>query len=436
MDPRTAWQEELEQPTEGFFPAFAARLREPDGLRDAVREAVKVVTPRVDWEGYLPQMPHGLLGLRAVFRLAPYLAEPSFLRLMAAQLHAFAHEPRSAALRGLQAIGKGSGHWPNLEMAVRDHRPGIAWGESLGVEEPTREDFARLLPFIAGDMANVGHKAVAVQHLGDLFDWLGAPKATGRRLLGLAAWIAATEPTDRFWNARIRKRLGGAVSWVTPGPARLMESQLLQGAREICDLGLVAMLDAFTARMKGGVREGDLLNILTLAASEKQRDARRDLEGKTSWNFVYLAALPALKDSEAWGQGAALVNFFPTDEEEDRTKAEPPPETLTHPDAALLDAILDSEPARAMGLVSPLRHERGDDSVLRVLAEAASLNDPGQNHSHAIMALAAASELLPQITEGAREAMLLALAKSLANSQGSGDLGRLADRALSGDRSV
>jgi len=212
MDPRNAWQEELEHPTEGFFAAFAARLREPEGLRDGVREAVKVLAPRVDWEGHLPQTPHGLLGLRAVFRLRPCLAEPSFLRLLATQLHTFAREPRSAALRGLQAIGKGSGHWPNLAMAVRDHRPAIAWGESLGVEEPTQGDFARLLPFIAGDMANVGHKAVAVQHLGDLFGLLGAPKATGRRLLGLAAWIAAAGPPDRFWNARVRKRLGGADS--------------------------------------------------------------------------------------------------------------------------------------------------------------------------------------------------------------------------------
>lgn len=432
MDPRTAWQEELEHPTEGFFAAFAAKLREPEGLRDGVREAVKILTLRVDWEGYLPQMPHGLLGLRAVFRLRPLLTERSFLRMLAAQLHAFAHEPRSA--RGLQAIGKGSGHWPNLEMALRDHRPAIAWGEALGVEEPTQEDFARLLPFIAGDMANVGHKAVAVHHLGDLFGLLGSPKATGRRMLGLAAWIAAAEPSDRFWNARIHKRLDGTDSCVTPGPPRLQEAQHLQGAREICDLGLVAMLDAFTARMKGGACEGDLLTILTLAAAEKQLDARRDLEGKTSWNFVYLAALPALKDPEAWGQAAALVNFFPTDEEEDRLKAEPPATHPSDPAMALLEAVLDSEPARAMGLVPLLRRERGDESVLRVLAEAASLNDPGQNHSHAIMALAAASELLPQITEGAKEAMLLALAKSFANSPGSGDVGKLAERALHGLR--
>jgi len=44
--------------------------------------------------------------------------------------------------------------------------------------------------------------------------------------------------------------------------------------------------------------------------------------------------------------------------------------------------------------------------------------------------VAAAADLVPHLPLGANEAMLVALAKSLANSQGSGDLGRLAERAL------
>ncbi len=426
MDSSAAWLNELEQPSEGFFAAFAGRLCEPEGLRGALGEAVLYLTPRVDWEGHLPQMPHGLLGLRAVFRLKPCLSEGSFRRLVATQLHAFACEPRSAPSGGLQAIGRGSGHWPNLEMALRDHRPAIAWGEALALAEPSAVDFDRLLPFVAGDMANVGHKAVAVRHLGELFGLLDRPQV----LLGLAAWVAAAGPSDRFWNARVRTRLEGTNVRVAPGPARLDGEEHRAGAREICDLGLVALLDAFAGRMKAGSSEEDLLSILVLAASEKQLDARRDLEGKTSWNFAYLAALPFPGGAEPWGQAAALLNFFPTDEEEDRVRAEHPRIEPADPAAALLDAILDSEPGPALGLTARVRAVSGTDGVLRVLAEAASLNDPAFNHSHQILALAAATELLPRVTEPAREAMLLALAKSLANSQGSGELGRRAEQAL------
>ena len=60
VDPR--WQQELEAPTERFFEAFAAQLTQPDGVRDGVREAVKTLVPRIDWEAYLPHVPHGILG--------------------------------------------------------------------------------------------------------------------------------------------------------------------------------------------------------------------------------------------------------------------------------------------------------------------------------------------------------------------------------------
>jgi hypothetical protein len=80
----------------------------------------------------------------------------------------------------------------------------------------------------------------------------------------------------------------------------------------------------------------------------------------------------------------------------------------------------------AQGLV---RTGRGE-AALAALAEAATRNDPTFNHAHQILAVAAAADLLPQLPRVAQEALLVALAKNLANSQGSGDLGRMADRAL------
>ena len=68
--------------------------------------------------------------------------------------------------------------------------------------------------------------------------------------------------------------------------------------------------------------------------------------------------------------------------------------------------------------------------MLKVLAEASTRNDPGFNHAHQVLAVAAAADLLPSLPPFAQEAMLVALAKSLANSQGSGDLGRMAAKPL------
>jgi hypothetical protein len=73
----------------------------------------------------------------------------------------------------------------------------------------------------------------------------------------------------------------------------------------------------------------------------------------------------------------------------------------------------------------------GPQAVLRVLAEAASANDPAFNHSHQILAVAAALDLVPLLPVHAIQVLLAALAKFLANAQGSSDLGRLAQAALS-----
>jgi len=430
MDPRAVWLQELDHPTSGFFPALAARLREPDGLRVALCEAVEHLTPRVDWEGHLPQMPHGLLGLRAVLRLEPHLSKASFHRLLATQLHAFAAEGRAPTGHGLLRVSRGSGDRPNMRMALRDHHPALFWGEAMALAEPSVTDFAEIPHRLANDMANVGHKAVVAHHLADLFELLGRPKAAGRCLLGLAGWVGASEPSDFFWHARARKRLEGAEISLEPAPPKLTLELHVQAAQELCESGLVAMLDGFTKLMKAGATEDDLLAILVLAASEKQLDARRDLEGKTAWNFVYLALLPALEAPETWLQAAALVNFFPTDDEETRVKGEHPLEEPADPFGAAMDAILDAEPARAMGLMSLLWRREGDAGALGALAEAASRNDPATNHSHQALAVAAAVDLVPFLTEPAKACLFEALAKFLANSQGSDDLGRAADRAL------
>ena len=429
MTAEARWQQELEIPTEAFFTAFAARVAESEGVRDAVREALKTLIPRIDWEAYQPHVPHGLPGLRAVLRLEPLLSRRSFLRALATQLHMAAHEGRRTPQAQAQVLAtKGSGSWRNLEGFIQSRRPGLAYAEAQGFELPGLEDFQRLGQLTELDMANVGHKAVLAGDLGDLQERLGQPKATGRRLFGLAAWLAAT-PEDTFWARRAAKRLVGTDVVVPWTEATLVENELQAQVRDLCDLGLVGLLDRFAEGLKAGQGAGDTLAALVLAASEKQLDARRDLEGKTAWTFAYLASLARTRptDPRIWCQAAALVNLFPTDEPEDRVT---PSAVLEANTEALLDAVLDLEPALAMGHAQGLARAGQGEGVLATLAEAATRNDPTFNHAHQIIAVAAAADLLPHLPTFAQEALLEALAKNLANSQGSADLGRLAARAL------
>ncbi len=429
-----AWKSQLEQPDEAFFRTFAAVIQEPDGVRDAVREAVKTLIPLIDWEAYLPHVPHGLMGLRAVFRLRPLLVEKSFQRILATQLHAFAHEGRRAGSGGLKTIGRGSGSWQNVRAAILKKRPSIAYGEMLGIETPILDDFQTLGSWVQSDMANVGHKAVMAHQLGDLFLALESPKATGKRMLAVTAWLAATELTDTFWNQRASKRIGDEAFRVDMLPPCLSPETHQAGARAICDLGLVELLDRFIATIHEGHGSGDLLAMLVLAASEKQLDARRDLEGKTTCTFVYLATHAVRQaeggDPRLYAQAAALVNLFPTDEGERRIRPEPPRKRPDDLATGLLDAILDSEPPQAMYLALELLEGQGAEALLRVLAEAASQNDPAFNHSQHILSVTAAVDLLPMLPEHVQSALLAAITKSLANSQGTADLGRLAERAL------
>jgi hypothetical protein len=431
MSVESRWQQELEAPTEGFFAVFAERIAGPDGVREVVREVAKTLIPRIDWEAYQPHFPHGILGLRAVLRLRPLLDDRSFLRALATQAHMAAHEGRlSTSALAQVAAAKGSGQWRNLEAFIRSRRPALAYAEAQGFELPEAEDFQRLARLAETDMANVGHKAVLAGDLADLHERLERPRATGRRLFGLAAWLAAA-PEDTFWARRAAKRLTGVEVAVPWNPAALDEEGLAPQVRDICDLGLVALLDALTARLKAGQGAGDSLAALVLAAAEKQLDARRDLEGKTAWAFVYLASLARTRptDPRIWCQAAAMVNLFPTDEPEERIR---PAEGLAANAEALLEAILDAEPEVAMGHAAALVAEGREEEVLKALAEASTRNDSTFNHAHQLLAAAAAADLLPDLPPFAQEAMLVALAKSLANGQGSGDLGCLADRALAG----
>ena len=423
------WQQELEAPTESFFSAFAEQVTAPDGVRDAVREAAKTLIPCIDWEAYLPHVPHGILGLRAVLRLRPVLAEQSFRRALAIQLHMAAHEGRrSAAAAARVQAAKGSGHWGNLNGFIQSRRPALAFAEAQGFELPGPDDFQQLHRVIELDMANVGHKAVVADQLGDLQERLERPKATGRRLFGLAAWVAAS-PEDTFWARRAAKRMGDSTLSVPWSLSTLEADALESQVREICDLGLVAVLDRLTDRLKAGQGSGDTLAALVLAAAEKQLDARRDLEGKTAWTLVYLATLARTRptDPRVWCQAAALVNLFPTDEPEERVR----PAAIVAPSAeALVEAVLDLEPALAMAHAQGLAGSGRSEAALAALAEAATRNDPTFNHAHQFLAVAAVADLLPHLPVFAQAALLTALAKNLANSQGSGDLGRLADKHL------
>jgi hypothetical protein len=426
MDPKAAWTAQLERPDDRFFEAFAAAIKEEHGLREVVREAVKVLCLAVDWDAYLPHLPHGLLGLRAAYRLRPHLQDRTFHRLVATQLHAFAHEGRR---RKPLVPAQGAGSWKNLESFIAARKPQLAHMEAHSFELPTAEDFARLGARVAPDMAIVGHKAVTAHHLDELHAALERPKATGRRLFAQAAWMAAT-PEDAFWHQRAAKRLPEGLE-LGEGPAVWDEATQQEVLRDICDLGLVELLNRMAVRLQSAPTRRDLLAVLVRAAAEKQLDARRDLEGKTGWNFVYLAthALRQGGDARCVAQAAALVNLFPTDDEEGRVKAKAPAQANAQ---ALLDAILDAEPALAMGSASALAEREGAASLLGPLAEAASANDPGFNHAHQTMMVAAGADLLPLLPERAAVEMLVAMAKSLANNQGSGDLGRRAERALGG----
>lgn len=386
------WVEALKNPDGDFFAAYSAALK-AHGPMACVEAAVIHLTPRVDWAGYLPGMPHGLLGLDAALELRPLLSERRFHRLLGLQLHAFAMEGR----------------------AKRRAKPSS--------EAATEAAFRELLAQAAPDMANIGHKAVAAATALRLWQRLGQGEDAGRALLAWARFVVMAEPVDRFWNVRMARRLESGL----PSQTRVLGEAWQQAFAESMDeVGLVALLDQVAERLREGPSTEDLLAALSLAACDKQLAATRDLEGKTAWNFVYLAALacelPAREQPEVWGQAAALVNFFPAE----AWLNDPWSEISTTGD--LLEAILDGEPDRA--LERALGYEDPAEA-LKILAEAACLNDPGFNHAMQILAVASAVRC-PLPPKAARR-RVGALAKFLGNTQGQDYFGRQVERALEGE---
>lgn len=421
-DPRADWLQELEQPTEGFFLVFARRVKAEDGVRAACREAIAFLAPRINWAAYLPHMPHGLLGLWAVLRLEALLERPRFLRMLAAQLHLFAHEGRQKG-EGFLSLATGSGSREHLRLALERHQPAWAWGEAMALEV-VPEDFRALALQVAPDMACVGHKAVLAHRLGELARRLEAP-GLDRLLLALAAWLGASEPSDLFWQKRILKRLGDPAPRLASG--RVGQPEEL--ARLICQEGLVGLLDGLAAGIRAGATREDLLLALASAAASKQRDAGRELEGKTSWSFVFLASMAALDlDAAAWCRAAALVNLFPSLEPGRCVQPREP-----RRETSLREAILDGEVAEALFLARACFEAQGAEALLRMLCEAAAEDDPHGNHAHPVLALAACVELLPELPRGLQGEVLVSLAKSLAHARGSCDLSNRASSALAAE---
>ncbi len=379
------WEGELQAPSAAFFEAFVQRVREV-GAEAAVRTAVERLVPAVAWEAALPLVPRGPLGLGAASRLRPHLAEVSSLRPLATQLHAFAGEARR-----------------------RDGLP--PWA-------PAEADFEAVLRLCAPDMVNVGHKGVVACQLQDLERALGGGLPV---LLDLTAWLAEAEPRDRSWHARVVRRLEAGEG---PAPGGDL-------ARAVCDGSHLEALDAVCGCLRAGEGPERLRDALARAATARMVDARPELEGRTAWLLVYLAAADrmAVAVPAVWAQAAALINFFPSEEPEDRMVPRAPAPSAD-PAQALLDALLDGEAEAAMAAVPLLEAARGWEAALAVLAEAASTADPQPGHGAQLLAVAAAADLAPGLAAETRSSLLAAVAKSLARSPYGSGLGRAVDRLL------
>lgn len=428
MNAETAWQRELEAPTEAFFETLAARLLS-GGAQAATREAIVHLVPRIHWAGYLPGMPHGLLGLWAAFRLEPLLTCARFHRLLAMQLHMLALEARGGALA---QVGRGSGHWGNLRLAFDRCESSLAWGEALGCPSPEASDFERIAEWSSADMAYLGHKPVMARRMAALYGQLGGACDAGRVLLAVCAWFGASQPVDSYWQKRIRKRLEGS-SQVHLEQGRLLDDsgiEILVGC--VCDAGLVALLDTLTRRSLDGVGQDDLELVLVRAACRKMMAARREMEGATAATLLHIAGLSGASygsQPEPWIQAAALVNLFPS-EDSPSLCPRAPRQPASLPDALLLETILDGEGAEAMFEAECLFQRSGAESVLRALADAAAESDPATNQAHHTLAVASAAEMLFRLPDWDQVVLLQVLAKSLAQTQVASDVGRRVDAAM------
>ncbi|MFZ9999095.1 MAG: hypothetical protein ACO3F8_00680 [Holophagaceae bacterium] len=422
------WEEELSRPTEDFFSAYVNISQNDQDLILAVRSAVKVLVPVIDWPGFLPHMPHGLLGLSSIFRLRGILDARSFRRALGTQLHYFAQEGRATSAKKPLM---GSGSFQNIKLGIQKQLPEIAFGEVMGINVPTDDDFDSLVSLVKKDMSNMGHKMVFIHHMKYLFIQLGRPKATGRWLLGICAWLAACAP-DTFWNERAQKRLDQVPSRPLAGSMVFAPEDTTRLRKAVNEFGLVQMLNEWTSATADGLHSAEMLKVLLLSSSDKILDARRDLEGKTSWLFTYLESLwfsdDAKSDLAVWSQAAALVNLFPSEEDSSRMS------TLIEGSGSnvkLSDAILDVEPQKAFSIAhSSLNTANLSADVEREVALAVSWGDPIYNYSHHSLALASLIHLRGHIEPQVWNYAMCSLCKSLANSQGSSDLSRQLDRLL------
>jgi len=428
MNAESAWQRELEAPSEAFFETLAARLLS-GGAQSATREAIVHLVPRIHWAGYLPGMPHGLLGLWAAFRLEPLLTCARFHRLLAMQLHMLALEARGGALA---QVGRGSGHWGNLRLAFDRCESSLAWGEALGCALAEAGDFERMAEWSSADMAYLGHKPVMARRMGALHGQLGGTCDAGRALLAVCAWFGASLPMDSYWQKRIRKRLGDSV------PPALSQGRMLDEPAVdalvgcVCDAGLVALLDALTGSVLDGIGQGDLELVLVRAACRKMMAASREMEGATTWTLLHIAALSGASygsQPEPWIQAAALVNLFPSGDAPSLRPRAPRQSASLH-DALMFETILDGEGAEAMFEAERLFRRSGAESVLRALADAAVESDPATNQAHHTLAVASAAEMLFRLPERDQVVLLQVLAKSLAQTQVASDVGRRVDAAM------
>ncbi|WP_005032068.1 hypothetical protein [Holophaga foetida] len=365
---RKAWLLELREPTPDFMAVYARRVK--TGGQDT---ALKELVERLPLSGPAAlRSAQGLMVLRAILLLAPWLEVPSLHGMLAA------------------------------------HALGLATGPAANVPEASSgaETYASLRTRVSPDMASTGIKGILAHQMEDLASRLGL----GAGLLPLLQSICAALPADLYWHQRALKRLKGPAPQAPSGDP----------VRVICEGSLVAVLDLFGSM----VRRGEpVLGFLAEAASRKLLEADRGLQGRTSWIFAYLAALAGAGPAQ-WLQAAALIHLFPSEE----WPALEPVDGEANP-GDLLEAILDADPREARRTALQVLGRVAPTDLMPILAEAVAASDPMNDGGHRLLATAAVAELLPRLDRTSQTWIVLALATSLAATQTSGDQVEMGKRA-------
>jgi len=368
---RTAWIQELREPTPGFREVYVHRVREA-GLADTLRDLVERLPVSGDAALHSAQ---GLMVLRSILVLAPWLQEASWHGLLAAHLQA---------------------------MAVDALPEPIAFGSG-----PI--DFEAFQAQVAPDMANTGLKGILAHQLADLPHRLGSD----RSIFEVLQAACGTLSSDFYWNQRALKRLDTTA--VVVDNKKDTSTSIASSVQILCEGGLVATLDHFGALIREGLAAEAFMGILVEGAARKLLEAERELQGRTSWCLAYLATLPRIP-SVPWLQAAALINLFPS-EEWFSLGVETGGSTLE----ALREAMLDGEPPLARSLAAQLPSRTDPPEFLPLLAEVAASSDPLNDRGQRLLAVAAATELCSRIPPAQRAWLFLSLATFLAATQTSGD---------------